>query len=209
MNSNCISRRRLILSMAAASAYPWGLVMGDDGLLAATPSDAEGPFYPVELPDDTDNNLVKVVGRENTAPGTLAYLQGRVMDRAGQRIDGARVEIWQCDHGGVYHHPGDSGDPDSRFQGFGAMVTNRGGEYHFRALRPVPYTGRTPHIHFRVSAPGFDHLTTQLYVAEDAAQNDRDVLYKRHTLEERQLLTSTFRPHDGGGVSAEFNIVLG
>jgi protocatechuate 3,4-dioxygenase beta subunit len=123
MNSNCISRRRLILSMAAASAYPWGLVMGDDGLLAATPSDAEGPFYPVELPDDTDNNLVKVVGRENTAPGTLAYLQGRVMDRAGQRIDGARVEIWQCDHGGVYHHPEDGGEPNLDFQGFGAVST--------------------------------------------------------------------------------------
>ena len=56
---------------------------------------------------------------------------------------------------------------------------------------------------------GFDRLTTQLYVAEEAERNGRDSLYNRHTVEERQLITSTFRPHDGGGVSAEFNVVLG
>jgi protocatechuate 3,4-dioxygenase beta subunit len=211
MNSNCISRRRLILSMAAASAYPWGLVMGDDGLLAATPSDAEGPFYPVELPDDTDNNLVKVVGRENTAPGTLAYLQGRVMDRAGQRIDGARVEIWQCDHGGVYHHPEDGGEPNLDFQGFGAVSTGRDGEYLFRTMRPVPYTGRTPHIHFRVIADGFDTLTTQLYVAEEASRNAEDGLYNRHSSEEQKLVTTAFSSlgnDPASPVEALFNIVL-
>jgi protocatechuate 3,4-dioxygenase beta subunit len=209
MKSRQNQRRHLIAAMLATGITPWRSLLASDKLLPVTPADAEGPFYPVEFPDDTDNDLLRVFGEQGTSPGVLAYVHGNVVDRHGTPIDGARVEIWQCDHGGVYHHPGDSGDPDSRFQGFGAMVTNRGGEYHFRALRPVPYTGRTPHIHFRVSAPGFDHLTTQLYVAEDAAQNDRDVLYKRHTLEERQLLTSTFRPHDGGGVSAEFNIVLG
>lgn len=209
MKSRQNQRRRVLAAMVAAGVTPWRSLLAADDLLPVTPSDFEGPFYPLEFPDDTDNDLLRVFGRQGVSPGVPAYVHGSVVDRHGVPIDGARVEIWKCDPGGVYHHPGDEGDPDMRFQGFGAMVTNREGGYHFRALRPVPYTGRTPHIHYRVTAPGFDRLTTQLYVAEEASQNERDTLYKKHTLEERQLLTSPFRPHDGGGVSAEFNIVLG
>ena len=152
------------------------------------------------------------MGREAVSPGQMAYVSGKVMDQEGKVIDGARVEIWQCDHGGVYHHPEDPGSQDANFQGFGAMVTNREGEYHFRTLRPVPYTGRTPHIHYRVTADGFDRLTTQLYVAEDADQNVDDVLYKRFSAEEQALLTSSFHSATAAGtgpVAAGFNIVLG
>ena len=134
------------------------------------------------------------------------------MDPAGKRIDGARVEIWQCDHGGVYHHPEDPGDQDRNFQGFGAMVTDRQGNYHFRTLRPVPYSGRTPHIHFRVTANGFERLTTQLYVAEESSRNSEDFLYRRHSETDRALITTSFAPLTDsatGPVAATFNIVLG
>jgi protocatechuate 3,4-dioxygenase beta subunit len=204
-----MQRRRLITAMVAAGLSPWQRLLADNELLPVTPADFEGPFYPVEIPSDSDNDLLRVLGRQDISPGQLAYVHGTVVDRHGTPIDGARVEIWQCDHGGVYHHPGDTGSPDRRFQGFGAMVTNRAGSYHFRTLRPVPYTGRTPHIHYRVIAPGFDRLTTQLYVAEEADRNTRDALYNRHTLEERALVTTAFREVRGGSVAAEFNIVLG
>ena len=209
MKSRQNQRRRVLAAMLASGVVPWRGLLAKDALLPVTPSDAEGPFYPVDFPNDTDNDLLRVFGEQGVSPGMPAYVHGRVVDRHGVPIDGARVEIWQCDQGGVYHHPGDGGEPDERFQGFGAMITSREGAYHFRALRPVPYTGRTPHIHFRVTAPGFDRLTTQLYVAEEAERNGRDSLYNRHTAEERQLITTAFRPHDGGGVSAEFNVVLG
>ena len=195
--------------MIAAGFSPWHRLLAENKRLPVTPSDAEGPFYPVEIPNDSDNDLMRVVGMQGISPGRSAYVHGTVVDRQGTPIDGARVEIWQCDHGGVYHHPGDAGKPDLRFQGFGAMVTDRVGAYHFRALRPVPYAGRTPHIHYRVTAPGFDRLTTQLYVAEEAERNARDFLYKRHSPDERALLTSAFRADDGGRFAAEFNIVLG
>ena len=209
MKSNQMQRRRLITAMVAAGLSPWQRLLAETELLPVTPSDAEGPFYPVEIPSDSDNDLLRVLGMNDISPGQLAYVHGTVVDRHGTPIDGARVEIWQCDEGGVYHHPGDPGSPDRRFQGFGAMVTNRAGSYHFRTLRPVPYTGRTPHIHYRVIAPGFDRLTTQLYVAEEAERNSRDALYNRHTREERALVTSAFREISGGSVAAEFNIVLG
>ena len=204
-----IQRRRLIAAMIAAGVTPWRGLLADSELLPVTPSDAEGPFYPVDIPTDSDNDLMRVVGMSDIAPGQLAHVHGSVVDRQGTPVDGARVEIWQCDHGGVYHHPGDSGEPDVRFQGFGAIVTNRAGAYHFRTLRPVPYGGRTPHIHYRVAAPGFDRLTTQLYVAEEATRNSRDFLYNRHTPKEQAQLSTAFREVDGGGVVAEFNIVLG
>ena len=209
MNSGQMQRRRLIAAMVSAGFYPWQRLLAEDELLPKTPSDAEGPFYPVDTPSDSDNDLLRVLGMDNISPGQLAYVHGAVVDRHGTPIDGARVEIWQCDHSGVYHHPADNGKPDMRFQGFGARVTNRAGAYHFRTLRPVPYTGRTPHIHYRVVAPGFDRLTTQLYVAEDAERNARDSLYNRHTREEQALLTTAFREVNGGSVAAEFNIVLG
>ena len=209
MNTGQLQRRRLLAAMVAAGFSPWQRLLADNELLPVTPADAEGPFYPVDIPRDSDNDLLRVVGMNSVSPGQLAYVHGTVVDRQGTPIDGARVEIWQCDPGGVYHHPGDRGTPDRRFQGFGAMVTDRAGSYHFRALRPVPYTGRTPHIHFRVVAPGFDRLTTQLYVAEDAERNAKDALYNRHTPAEQALLTAPFRDADGGSVAAEFNIVLG
>ena len=211
MDHRFLARRRLVLGVASVSLVPWQAVLAQDGLLPATPADAEGPFYPVEIPEDGDNDLLRVIGRDKPAPGRLAYLHGRVMDRAGARIDGARVEIWQCDHGGVYHHPGDPGTPDQDFQGWGAMVTDRQGGYHFRTMRPVPYTGRTPHIHFRVTAGGFDRLTTQLYVAEEAERNAEDSLYQRHGEDGQPLVTTSFAPLGSadGPVAAEFNIVLG
>lgn len=204
------SRRRVILGVAAMSALPWTILTAEERLLDPTPADAEGPFYPVEIPADSDNDLLRIVGRDASARGQLTYLHGRVSDRAGQRIDGARVEIWQCDHGGVYHHPGDPGTPDADFQGFGAMVTDREGGYHFRTLRPVPYTGRTPHIHFRVTAPGFERLTTQLYVAEEAERNQADFLYQRQGAAQARV-TASFRPTGNAGsgpLAARFDIVL-
>ena len=212
MTRDLLNRRRLLTGLAAVGVLPFSKLVAQEGELPVTPSDAEGPFYPVEIPQDSDNDLLRVMGREQPSEGQLAYVQGRVMDRSGRRIDGARVEIWQCDHGGVYHHPGDPGEPDGDFQGFGAMVTDREGNYHFRTLRPVPYTGRTPHIHFRVTAGGFDRLTTQLYVAEEAQRNEADFLYKRHSEVERALVTARFMPVTdvvNGPVAAEFNIVLG
>lgn len=209
MNDRRIQRRRLIAAMVAAGFSPWHRLLAENELLPVTPSDAEGPFYPVDTPSDSDNDLLRVVGMQDIAPGQLAYVRGTVVDQRGTPIDGARVEIWQCDQGGVYHHPRDDGKPDLRFQGFGAMATNRAGAYHFRTLRPVPYSGRTPHIHYRVSAPGFNRLTTQLYVTEEAERNARDFLYKRHSPAERARLTSSFRTVDGASVAAEFNMVLG
>jgi protocatechuate 3,4-dioxygenase beta subunit len=143
------TERRLILIGAATAV---GAILQPKLLHAAglvlTPRQTEGPFYPVELPTDRDSDLVRVTGADAQAMGQVAHVMGRVLDPRGRPVPGALVEIWQCDANGRYLHPGDRGGPrDLRFQGYGQALTEAGGGYHFRTIRPVPYPGRTPHIH--------------------------------------------------------------
>jgi len=145
--------------------------------LVATPRQTEGPFYPTQLPLDADNDLVQVAGRSERAKGVVTHVFGRVLDRAGQPLRGARIEIWQCDADGRYHHPSDRRGPaDPNFQGFGFTTTAEDGGYRFRTIRPMPYPGRTPHIHVAVLAPGHPRLVTQMYVAGEPG-NARDGVY--------------------------------
>ena len=83
MKSGQIKRRRLIAAMVAAGFAPWHRLLAEGSLLPMTPSDAEGPFYPVDIPSDSDNDLLRVVGMKDISPGQLAYVHGTVVDRHG------------------------------------------------------------------------------------------------------------------------------
>src|SRR5438045_2379558 len=129
----------------------------------APPQQAPGPFYPRSYPEDSDHGLVHVKGRAEPAKGTVIRVAGRILDRAGRPLAGARVEIWQCDQNGRYHHVQDGGGRtlDDNFQGFGRTVADADGRYNFVTIRPVPYPGRTPHIHFAVAVSGWPPFVTQ------------------------------------------------
>jgi len=170
------TRRHLLHGIAAAAA---GLLSSRArAALLPTPPQTEGPFYPPKLPLDSDNDLVQVKGEPHAALGTVAHVVGRLLDLNGRPVAGARIEIWQCDANGRYLHPRDSsGRPrDEGFQGYGQTLTAADGAYRFRTIKPVPYPGRTPHIHFAISGRGFDKLVTQMYVAGDP-RNATDMIY--------------------------------
>jgi protocatechuate 3,4-dioxygenase beta subunit len=158
MGSSIHPRRRVLAASIAGAAtlsLPAVLRALAAGALLPTPAQTEGPFYPLNYPADSDNDLVHVAGHAEPAKGTATRVAGRILDRAGRPMAGARVEIWQCDGNGRYHNvrDGDAGRPrDDNFQGFGQTVTDQAGGYHFATIRPVPYPGRTPHIHFAVTA---------------------------------------------------------
>jgi protocatechuate 3,4-dioxygenase beta subunit len=204
------ARRRLVaasLGGAALASWPW---RARAQARVVTPRQTAGPLYPREFPADGDNDLVAVRGRSGLAKGELLLLGGTVMDRSGRPLAGARVEIWQCNAFGRYHHPGDrSGAPlDPNFQGWGEFVTAGDGEYRFRTIRPVPYPGRTPHIHFRISGRTVPELVTQMYV-EGEPGNERDGLYG--WLEPAARAAVTVRLHkapDGKALASRFDIVL-
>ena len=171
----------------------------------ATPAQGEGPFYPLVFPEDADRDLLRN-GALNYPEGQVAWLTGSVSDLAGRPLVGAQVEIWQCDHAGHYHHPGDGALADSRFQGFGRATVAADGSYRFRTIRPVPYGRRTAHIHVKVMLGGRELLTTQLYVAGDPG-NPHDFLWRRLDDAERAALTVTFVP-GADGLRANFPIVV-
>jgi protocatechuate 3,4-dioxygenase, beta subunit len=171
----------------------------------ATPAQTEGPFYPVRLPADADNDLLRNGALRYTA-GQPVWLQGTVQDLAGQPVRGAQVEIWQCDEDGHYDHPGDSSRQNAAFQGFGRTTVAADGSYRFRTIKPVPYTGRTPHIHVKLRLGARELLTTQLYVAGDPG-NARDMLWRRLDSQDREALTVAFTPA-ADGLQARFPLVL-
>lgn len=148
---------------------------------------SEGPFYPPARWraqwSDWDADLTRVQHREGSplTRGDLLGLEGDLVDTSGRRIDGAEVEIWQCDVMAAYHHPRVKMEPgrfDPGFAGFGATRTSAEGAWRFRTIRPVAYPGRTPHIHLKLRHPSFGEVTSQLFVAGDPG-NDGDFLWRR------------------------------
>ena len=182
--------------------------------LAQTPRQTAGPFYPNHLPLDTDNDLLIINDAITPAIGDVTHLSERILDSVGDPIRNARVEIWQVDNKGVYLHTGsDNHDQlDKNFQGFGKFLTSSSGEYYFRTLKPVPYPGRTPHIHFAVYVKGQPKFTTQCYI-KGHEMNVGDGLLRRITdkAQRENIIVDFAKIPDRttGELAANFDIVLG
>lgn len=181
--------------------------------LALTPPQTEGPFYPDKLPLDTDNDLLVINDGITPGVGAVTWLSGRVLDRRGDPIRNAMVEIWQCDNNGAYIHTGTGNKEkqDKNFQGFGRFLTGSTGEYLFRTIRPVPYPGRSPHIHYAIKLKGEKKLVTQCYI-EGHEGNPKDGIWKGLSEQGRKLVTVPFSPipkSKAGELAAKFDLVLG
>ncbi|HEX3521813.1 MAG TPA: hypothetical protein VHT52_06970, partial [Stellaceae bacterium] len=87
-----IARRRM-LEIAAGSAAVFSLGgAGWTATLPPTPQQTAGPFYPLSIPADSDNDLVQVSGHNGTAKGTVSYVSGHILDPDGRPLSGVRVE---------------------------------------------------------------------------------------------------------------------
>jgi protocatechuate 3,4-dioxygenase beta subunit len=183
--------------------------------LTLTPKQTEGPFYPDRLPLDTDNDLIVVNDALTPAVGEITWLSGRLLTASGSPIRNATLEIWQCDATGVYLHTktgGDKAKRDTHFQGFGRFVTGAAGEYVFRTIKPVAYTGRSPHIHLAVKIKGRKELVTQCYIKGHPG-NEKDGPWKEITdVKQRESVTLDFAPLGGsrtGELAARWDVVMG
>ncbi len=182
--------------------------------LIRTPSQTEGPFYPDHLPLDTDNDLLVLNNSITPAVGDVTWLSGRILDAKGNPLRNAVVEIWQCDNNGAYIHSktGNKEKQDKNFQGFGRFVTGSSGEYLFRTIKPVPYPGRAPHVHYKIRQGGKDLLTTQCYIKGHPG-NEKDGPWKGiKDPKQREAVSIDFSPLKGskiGELTAKFDVVLG
>jgi protocatechuate 3,4-dioxygenase beta subunit len=116
-----------------------------------TSPDMEGPFYEPGAP-------------ERSTVGTGFVLSGVVRStEACTPIPGAKIEFWMA---------GPNGEYADEFRA--TLFAGEDGSYRFESHPPPPYSGRPPHIHLRLSAPGFATLITQHYPqpGQDSAMFD-------------------------------------
>ena len=105
-----------------------------------TQPDMLGPFYEPGAP-------------VRTSVGSGYALSGAVLGAEEcEPIPRARIEFWLANPRGDY-------DDAHR----ATVFAGQRGEYRFESNMPVSYGGRPPHIHVRVTAPGYEELVTQHY----------------------------------------------
>ena len=112
-----------------------------------------GPFYKKHAP------ATKAMRLPND-PGLPLKISGRVINVHGEPVQGAKIEVWQADHGGLYDLEG--------YRYRATLTPPSSGEYAFDSVMPGHYPARVArHVHYFVTAPGHRPLTTQLYFATD------------------------------------------
>jgi len=121
----------------------------------------EGPFYTDAPPFLKDNKL-----SSDSEVGTKLIISGRVTNLdCGQFIPNTIVDVWHANDDGQYDNQG--------FNLRGYVTSNDQGFYLFETILPGKYLNgnsfRPSHIHFKITPPGFDTLTTQLYFEGDTS----------------------------------------
>ena len=161
-----------------------------------TESNLEGPLYVPNAPERQLNDRLGI-----DAEGDALFLSGRVLDVNGQPIANAVIDVWQPNSKGLY----DIQDPSQPLGNFrGRFKTNESGKYMFETVVPIGYKvpasgpsgellrllGRHPwraaHIHFKVSAPEYTSLTTQIFIAGDPHLNSDTTFAVRSMIVELQ-----------------------
>jgi protocatechuate 3,4-dioxygenase beta subunit len=125
----------------------------------------EGPYYKANPPQNA--NL-----RTTGVAGTPLTLSGYVVSKSCQPIAGAKVDFWQADGNGSYDNSG--------YTLRGWQLTDANGAYRLETVIPGLYSGRTEHIHFKVTVNGQTY-TSQLFFP-GVAQNQSDSIYSSRML---------------------------
>ena len=214
----------VLLRCSSGSSSP-----SNDPLPAACvvrPQQTAGPYYVDAALNRSDIRSDPATGAVSPGvPLDLTFHVSRVADAACAPLAGALVDVWHCDHRGVYSDVVDPGF-DTVGQKFlrGYQVTDDDGVARFTTVFPGWYQGRTVHVHFKIRSepeadPGFeftsqlyfdDELTDQIHALDPYAEKGRrtrrnagDGIYARGG---SQLTLDTTR--QGDGLAATFEIAL-
>lgn len=179
------------------------------GRTGGTPRTIEGPLYVAGAP--LREGFARMDDGSEDGIATPFFVEGQILNLQGQPIAGALVDLWQADSKGNYSHFDKS---QSEFNLRRRIVTDADGRYRVRSIVPSGYGcnpqgptqeclnhlgrhGQRPaHIHFFLSAPGYEHLTTQInlsndkYLWDDFAYATRDGLIGEVQFIEDQALAA-------------------
>lgn len=146
----------------------------------------EGPYYVPNAPEQ--NTPAKIQMREDE-PGTPLLFRGQVRSTDGSPLSNAKIELWHADELGFYSQFA-PGIPEWNLRG--VFIADQKGNFRIQTMQPAPYqiptegacgqliaaagwhAWRPAHLHLKVSAPGHELLTAQLYFPGDV-HNDDDI----------------------------------
>ncbi|VAW75910.1 Protocatechuate 3,4-dioxygenase beta chain [hydrothermal vent metagenome] len=209
--------RRNLLKITLASVIAGSSVKSPARSAACTPTppQTEGPFYPIHQQIDKDLDLTQIRGHTKAASGKIIIVEGQLQDKNCKHISHAKVEIWQANQWGRYQHKNDPNkaaiDPD--FQGWGITNTDSNGKFQFKTILPGAYPAtpswiRPPHIHFKISHPAYNDLTTQIYF-EGQLHNSKDrILLALNAEEQKSVVTQLQKGKSDPWPRYRFNAVL-
>ena len=144
----------------------------------ASESTVLGPFH---LPDAPELPLGSDICLDQK--GEPMVIRGRILGIDGQPVAGAKIDVWQANDEGFYDVQQKGIQPDFNLRG--VFRTNAAGEYWFKGVKPkfypIPQDGpvgtllnalgrhpyRPAHLHYIVSAKGFQTLTTHIFDPDD------------------------------------------
>jgi catechol 1,2-dioxygenase len=175
----------------------------------------EGPYYVPDAPElGADATLPMREGEQ----GTPLLFQGQVTNCSGEPLAGAKVEIWHADDEGFYSQFA-PGIPEWNLRG--TVIADEQGNFKIHTMEPAPYqiptdgscgkliaaagwhAWRPAHLHLKVSAPGHQLITTQLYFAGDAHVDD-DIA----SAVKPELVLDPTPTGDGNGREVTYNFAL-
>ncbi|HEU4513236.1 MAG TPA: catechol 1,2-dioxygenase [Nocardioidaceae bacterium] len=175
----------------------------------------EGPYYVSGSPEFQGEGTLPM--REDE-PGTPLLFQGQVRDLEGNPLPGAKIEMWHADALGFYSQYA-PGLPEWNLRG--TVVTDEQGRFKISTVQPAPYqiptdgscgkliaaagwhAWRPAHLHLKVSAPGHQLITTQLYFPGDP-HNDDDIA----SAVKPELLLDLKPAAEGKGDEVTYDFVL-
>jgi hydroxyquinol 1,2-dioxygenase len=168
----------------------------------ATESTVFGPFFVPDAPE-FDNGADLGGG----APGRPCLMQGHILSTDGKPVPGAIIDVWQADENGFYDVQYEDLDAP---RGRGRLHSRADGRFWFWSVLPEAYpipedgpvgdllraANRSPmrpaHVHFMVTAPGYETLTTHIFAAGDS-HLDTDAVFGVKT-----SLVAPFERHEAG-----------
>lgn len=202
------SRREMLERCIVRGGLLAGVAMTDTRLLAAweqgeaaarkpTPSEVLGPFFKKGAPNESQLH-------KPGTPGFPLKVTGRVFNTRGDKVEGARVELWHADHEGRYDTVG--------YRYRAGLIVPASAEYAVDTIMPGHYDDRpAQHIHYLITAPGHKTLVTQIYFATDPFfEGDPDKNYKKRGIAENRDLVLPVKLYEQGAPRAavSFDIVL-
>lgn len=177
----------------------------------ATENTVLGPFHVDGAPDRALGDSICLDGK-----GAPCLVRGSVTDEQGNPIPGAKVDVWQTNDDGFYDVQQPE-QPDMNMRGM--FTTDENGQYSFITVKPLPYSiptdgpvgkmliamgrhaMRPAHIHYIVTAPGYETLVTHIFVKDDPYL-DSDAVFGV----KQSLIVEFFKHEDG--FKADFDVKL-